>query len=122
MTLAPETLKTLIAYSWPGNVRELENTIRFIANIADQEVITPDYLPQVFLYAGKNSQSEPAGPAVKLDDGIKLKDMTHATEKEAIIAALDRFGRNVPGKKAAAKYLGISLTTLYARINTFNIH
>ena len=122
MTLAPETLKTLVSYPWPGNVRELENTIRFIANISDQEVITPDYLPQVFLHSGKEALPGLAKQAVKPNGGVKLKELASATEKEAIIEALNLFGRSVPGKKAAAKHLGISLTTLYARINTFNIH
>ncbi len=48
LELDSETLSTLESYQWPGNVRELENTIRFIANITDRAVITPDYLPQVF--------------------------------------------------------------------------
>ena len=122
MTLAPETLKTLVSYPWPGNVRELENTIRFIANISDQEVITPDYLPQVFLHSGKEALPGLAKQAVKPNGGVKLKELAGATEKEAVIEALNLFGRSVPGKKAAAKHLGISLTTLYARINTFNLH
>ena len=52
---------------------------------------------------------------------LKLKAAKYAAEKEVIVNALDRFGRSVEGKKNAARQLGISLTTLYARMNAFGI-
>lgn len=121
LELDPETIKILEQYSWPGNVRELENTIRFIANITDQQRITPDYLPQVFFqHAIKDKiwHQDQANPSEAL---ATLKDIQYATEKELIIAALDTFGRSVKNKREAAKHLGISLTTLYTRMSYFNI-
>lgn len=121
MSLDPSTLKILTGYPWPGNVRELENTIRFIANITDCEVITPNYLPQVFTqYRSATGQAHkktlPGDGA-----GGKLKATKNAAEKELIMEALDHYGRSVAGKRAAARQLGISLTTLYARIGAYQL-
>jgi len=121
LELAEETLLILEQYSWPGNVRELENTIRFIANITDRKRLTPDFLPQVFSQhkgksvAGETAQTNPAAGT------ISLKDSKIIAERELIAAALEKFGRSVEGKRAAAKSLGISLTTLYAKLGSLNI-
>ncbi|MDF2501617.1 MAG: sigma L-dependent transcriptional regulator [Anaerosporomusa subterranea] len=121
LKLDAETLSTLESYPWPGNVRELENTIRFIANITDRNVITPDYLPQVFSQHRAEALLDQRKQTIKPDEAVSLKAMKHAAEKEMIVAALTSFGRSVQGKREAAKQLGISLTTLYARMSTLNI-
>jgi len=41
--------------------------------------------------------------------------------KELIISALKVFSHSTLGKKRAAKALGISITTLYRKMNEFNI-
>jgi len=41
--------------------------------------------------------------------------------KELIISALKVFGHSTLGKKRAAKALGISIATLYRKMNEFNI-
>lgn len=120
LQLAAETLHILERYSWPGNVRELENTIRFIANITEQPVISPDYLPQVF-FQSKSAATVACDLQPMHSASLKLKAAKYAAEKEVIVNALDRFGRSVEGKKNAARQLGISLTTLYARMNAFGI-
>lgn len=121
LTLAGETLARLKRYPWPGNIRELENTIRFIANITDRAVITPDYLPQVFFQQHSACSCQEKSPADKPAGSASLKAAKYAAEKQRIQAALDHFGRTVQGKRAAAKQLGISLTTLYARISALDI-
>lgn len=122
LELDEETMKILEQYSWPGNVRELENTIRFIANITDQQIITPDYLPQVFFQHKVNHDSCHWSQSNNyFDELANLKEIKHSAERELIIAALNKFGRSVKGKREAAKQLGISLTTLYTKMNYFNI-
>lgn len=122
LELAEETLRILEQYSWPGNVRELENTIRFIANIADRKQLTPDYLPQVFFQQKGGSVAAATLPTASQAAGpLSLKDSRATAEKELIAAALDKYGRSVEGKRAAAKSLGISLTTLYARLGILGI-
>ncbi|MDR3562981.1 MAG: sigma 54-interacting transcriptional regulator [Negativicutes bacterium] len=122
LELDPQTIAILEQYSWPGNVRELENTIRFIANITDQQRITPDYLPQVFFHQKiKNKINRLSQTRSNADELISLKDGKATTEKELIVAALNTFGRSVKDKRKAADHLGISLTTLYARMSIFDI-
>ncbi len=121
LKIDPETMKTLLGYPWPGNVRELENTIRFIANITDRDVITPDFLPQVFSQHRARQVPDSRKQTVKPGGAVSLKTVKHASEKEVIVEALDSCGRSVQGKKEAASQLGISLTTLYARMNAYDI-
>ena len=118
LELDEKTSVILENHSWPGNVRELENTIRFIANITDRKVITPDYLPQIFLAEAPqlSTTRPPASPT-----GFTLKASRDEHEREAVVAALEKYGRTVPGKKAAAKSLEISLTTLYSRMRYLRI-
>ena len=122
LELDADTIKILEQYFWPGNVRELENTVRFIANITDQHRITPDYLPQVFFQQkAKHEISCMLQMISHTDELLSLKDRKAATEKEFISVALNKFGRSVNGKRQAAEHLGISLTTLYARMSSFKI-
>ena len=50
VTLPPETLRALQAYSWPGNVRELENAIERALILGEGDRLLPEHL------------SLPAGP------------------------------------------------------------
>ncbi len=121
LQLGSETMKTLVKYSWPGNIRELENTIRFISNITDKEIITPDYLPQVFFQTKSAMMSDQKKQIKRPRGAMSLKALKDEAEKEIIMEMLDQCGRSVQGKKEAAKQLGISLTTLYARMGIYNI-
>jgi PAS domain S-box-containing protein len=118
LALDEKTLAILENHFWPGNVRELENTVRFIANITDRQVITPEYLPQIFLTEAAN---EPLAAKAPPTAGATLKARQNEQEREAIIAALAQYGRSVAGKKAAAQSLAISLTTLYSRMKYLQI-
>lgn len=121
LQLDAETMKTLVKYPWPGNIRELENTIRFIANITEREIITPDYLPQVFFQAKSTMPSDHKNQILKQGSAMSLKTLKNVAEKDIIMEMLDHCGRSVQGKREAARQLGISLTTLYARMSVYNI-
>jgi transcriptional regulator with PAS, ATPase and Fis domain len=103
-----EGLRLLEAYHWPGNVRELENAMEYAVNLTEGAVITPRDLPAPV--------SSPA-PRMKGRGGDTLRDQLRHREKEIIDAVLEMNGRSVAGKQAAARQLGISLPTLYRRIN-----
>ena len=118
LELDEKTLMILARHFWPGNVRELENTIRFIANITEQKIITPEYLPQIFLSEAAN---EPVMVQQRMVVEPTLKSRRNEQERAAILDALDRYGRSVVGKKAAAQSLAISLTTLYSRMKYLQI-
>lgn len=100
----PEAMKYLQSQPWPGNVRELANAIEHATILCDQLPITVDHLPQRF----KRSQ-------VATAQSDKKSAMTlQKLEMVAIQEALDRYEGNKP---AVAEELGISLKTLYNKIN-----
>ncbi|WP_434511753.1 sigma-54 interaction domain-containing protein [Desulfitobacterium sp. AusDCA] len=103
-TMAEDTKKNLLSYSWPGNIRELENTIDFLTSISNENIITVASLPDNFFHDSMHHREE------EID-----------LEKQALIDALKIYGKNVIGKKKAAKHLGISLATLYNKLKYYKI-
>jgi two-component system NtrC family response regulator len=98
-----ETLELLQAHHWPGNVRELVNAVEYAMILCDQLPIQPEHMPKRFLEPGHNRHPYPSA-------GKTLKQL----EMEAIHAALVRHDKNKP---AVAEELGISLKTLYNKLN-----
>lgn len=98
-----EAIAALQSYEWRGNIRELANVVEHATILCDRLPITLEHLPRQF------GNDRP--PAKRADMGpISLKEL----EIQAIDAALER---NDGNKAAAADELGISLKTLYNRIN-----
>jgi DNA-binding NtrC family response regulator len=100
----PEAMKYLQSLSWPGNVRELANAIEHATILCDQLPITVDHLPQRF------NRSQVATAQSDKRSAMTLQNL----EMVAIQEALDRYEGNKP---AVAEELGISLKTLYNKIN-----
>ena len=100
---ADEAIELLRSHSWPGNVRELANVIEHATILCERPPITPEHLPQRF-------GARKAAVKLKLAAPMTLRDL----EMQAIYDALDRHGGNKP---EAAEELGISLKTLYNKLN-----
>ncbi len=144
---APEAFGLLRNYDWPGNVRQLANTIEHSLILADRIPIGPEALPQpirlpkpqpklaiaterervlerrperpITKSRELSSQDHAADPIADLlsfdpeisdSAGRTLRDL----EMDAIQAALQR---NDGNKAKAAEELGISLKTLYNKLN-----
>ncbi len=106
--LTPEALRMLEGHAWPGNVRELANVVEHAAILCDAGPIGLEHLPSRF---GQHPPSKLRGPHFKtLPAGQTLRDM----EMVAIQQALERHHGNKP---KAAEELGISLKTLYNKLN-----
>lgn len=97
-------------YNWPGNVRELKNVLEFSATFAQDGVIQVEHLPEIIHQGVLTSYSYNT-------NGKTLAEKVKEFEKSEIKKALNLFGDTVEGKKKAAKYLGISLASLYNKIN-----
>ena len=98
-----EAMKQLQSYTWPGNIRELANVVEHASILCDQLPIKLQDLPQLIKHS--SIQKVPAtGP------GLSLKEI----EIQAIHAALEFHKGN---KTAAAQQLGVSLKTLYNKLN-----
>ncbi len=100
----PKAMKYLQTQPWPGNVRELANAIEHATILCDQLPITIDHLPQRF--NPSQAATSPSSPKATMT----LQEL----EMVAIQEALDRYEGNKP---AVAEELGISLKTLYNKIN-----
>jgi DNA-binding NtrC family response regulator len=99
--ISPEYIKQLKLYKFPGNIRELRNVIERSIIISDGESLTEATLPKEF-FPGSQLNSE------------KLEDI----EKNHILKIL----KEVKGNKTkAAEILGIGLTTLYRKLETYNL-
>ena len=103
---SPDALETLVKHTWPGNVRELANVVEHACILCDRLPITSAELPQRFAERGGKPAASKSG---KLGP-ITLQEL----EMQAIFEALDRHGGNKP---KAADELGISLKTLYNKLN-----
>jgi DNA-binding NtrC family response regulator len=94
-------------YPWPGNVRELKNQLNRAFIMSEDKIELGDL------------QSE-AAPAATLTPGAKQAPDMGASldnaERQHILATLEHCGGD---KKKAAGILGISLKTLYNRLNQY---
>ncbi len=101
---SPEALEALMEHTWPGNVRELANVIEHAMILCDAPPIRPEHLPQRFF--ARPTLAMPPRTA----GALNLRDL----EMQAIHEALDRHAGNKP---KAAEELGISVKTLYNKLN-----
>lgn len=110
-----EAMKILLAYDWPGNVRELENTIEFMVNMSETEMLTKKCLPGNIL-TGNQEPVKDVRSVGTSNEVIPLKDL----ERQSILHALEICGDDMEGKQQAAKKLGIGIATLYRKLEKYN--
>ncbi|MEL7061824.1 MAG: sigma-54 dependent transcriptional regulator [Acidobacteriota bacterium] len=107
LTFSAEALARIHAYRWPGNVRELKQVVERAFDLAEDE-IGPEQLPIDAAGAlapdGSLSLQVPVGKSIA------------EVERRLIFATMDACDQN---KRSAAKTLGISLKTLYNRLNAY---
>jgi two-component system, NtrC family, response regulator AtoC len=102
-----EAMDRLCNHSWPGNVRELKNVVHRAFIMADEE-ITPRSLPREV--GGESG----AMRGLNFQVGASISDVEH----RLIMATLDAYAGN---KRKTAEVLGVSLKTLYNRLNTYRV-
>jgi DNA-binding NtrC family response regulator len=93
---------------WPGNVRQLKNIVERAWILAD-DVIGPESLPRF----------DPGDPAIEGEAAtlqVPVGESIEDVERRLILATLDQLEGD---KKRAAKVLGISVKTLYNRLNVY---
>lgn len=103
---AQDALNRLYDHSWPGNVRELKNCVHRAFIMADEVIgpLRPEELP---------------GPAVENDAAlltVRVGTPLDDIERRVTMATLAQCG-NV--KRRAAEILGISVKTLYNRLEAY---
>jgi DNA-binding NtrC family response regulator len=116
--LTPEAIDVLLDHEWPGNVREMVNVMEYANIISGGGPILPDHLPQhirhgaapATLSMASHTVAESPAPALTSASSKTLKDV----EMDHILKTLSKHNGK---KQAAAEELGISLKTLYNKLN-----
>lgn len=104
---APEVLESMGLHTWPGNVRELRNFVQRAYIMSDGDIIRETQVP----VAMEVIHSAP-GAVISVPVGMSLAD----ADRELIFATLEQCAGV---KKHAAEILGISLKTLYNRLEEY---
>jgi DNA-binding NtrC family response regulator len=103
---SPRALARLQALPWPGNVRELKNAVERSAILADLTIdVQALPVPQVEEPVAQDS-------SLSVEIGTPIGEI----ERRVILATLESLQGN---KRRAAEVLGISLKTLYNRLNVY---
>jgi two-component system response regulator AtoC len=109
--ISPKALEILMKYDWPGNVRELENVVERAAILSSDNMIQPHDLSLPLRATMLSS-------ALKEEDVLGGPIPMREVERLHIQGVLKNTGGS---KSKTAKILGISLKTLYNKINQFQI-
>lgn len=106
--------EALERYDWPGNVRQLQNIIEFAVNMLPSSGILRSELlhGRLGIAVEQGRQYE-----VNIGDDWNLE---HA-EEAMIRKCLERNQYRKDGKRLAAQDLGISLSTLYRKMDKYNL-
>ncbi|WP_240793438.1 sigma-54 interaction domain-containing protein [Psychrobacillus vulpis] len=99
----------LSTYHWPGNLRELENVIEYSMNFETENYLSEESLPPYLLANSNVTQN-----------AIKNVELV-GVEREIISQKLNLYGNNYNGKQLVAKDLGISIRTLYRKLEKLQI-
>ncbi|MBF0416527.1 MAG: sigma 54-interacting transcriptional regulator [Magnetococcales bacterium] len=101
--LTTEAISALLDHSWPGNIRELEHAMEHAFVLCKGPIIQIEHLPRELRI------SDPVG---------RPMDVSPHSERESILAALSA---NNWRREQAARYLGMSRTTLFRKMRHLGI-
>ena len=101
--IAPNAAEMLTEGRWSGNIRELQNCIEKAVILSEGRELT-----------AKDIQLESVAKPI----GITIKAVSEAEEERLVREAMDRTEGNI---SAAAKMLGVSRPTLYAKLKKYGL-
>ena len=101
--ISPDAAAMLTEGRWSGNIRELQNCIEKAVILSEGRELT-----------AKDIQLEQAAKPV----GTTIKSVSEAEEERLVREAMERTGGNI---SAAAKILGVSRPTLYAKLKKYGL-
>ena len=101
--ISDDAAEALKEYRWSGNIRELQNCIEKAVILSDGTTLTE-----------KDVQLERSGKSA----GTTIRAVSESEEERLIRDAMERTGGNI---SAAAKMLGVSRPTLYAKLKKYGL-
>ncbi len=109
VSIEQRALDALSSWRFPGNVRELENAVERAVVLSSGDSLRFDDLPASLREQGGTVEPSDGGDRISFRVGVTMSHL----ERAAIDATL-RYAKG--DKKLAAKLLGISLRTIYRRL------
>ncbi len=98
-------IKKLSEYNWPGNVRELQHSIERAVILSEEEIL--------------HATDFALGPSEHAETDLQFKNLNlEEIEKITIRKALEKFDGNI---SKAASELGLTRTSLYRRMEKYNL-
>ncbi len=98
--VSAEVAESLASYDWPGNVRELANVVEHASILCDHGAVEMEHLPSRFTTPRRKKKTV----------GATLREIE-------MVAIEDALERHQGSKPKVAEELGVSLKTLYNKIN-----
>ncbi|MGE5631173.1 MAG: sigma 54-interacting transcriptional regulator [Caulobacteraceae bacterium] len=119
--ISKDVEEKFLNYSWPGNVRELENVLEYAINFSFDDEIGIEDLPEYFLKNFKMERSEEfiSTESLEINNLRSLDEMAKDYEKRLLKKLLSVYGDTTEGKRKISEKLGISITTLYRKLNDY---
>lgn len=115
LELSDTAIAWLREQAWPGNVRALEHAIERAAVLSDKEILEPVDLRKEPLSAPRSGAP---GEGEHGAGSGALRDVVERAERAAISDALRAAGGN---RREAAKRLGVSLRTLFYKMDRYGL-
>src|SRR5262245_35664829 len=100
-------MQLLMRYPWPGNVRDLRNAVEHAVIVAPGPTLQPTHLPVSVRTPWRPAERSSSVPLCTIDE----------MERSLIEEAVERY----PTRTQAAAVLGISLRTLYNKIQRYGL-
>jgi len=107
----PQAVDILCHYDYPGNVRELENAIERACALCEEDLILTSDLPPQIVAAAQGEKNEQAVASMPV--GQTLDEFIQQQERGYIEATLNHCAGS---REKAASTLGISMATLYRKV------
>jgi formate hydrogenlyase transcriptional activator len=113
-----ETMTALTRYAWPGNIRELQNVIERAVILTNGPVLSVHIDDLRAPNGAPSSTSNGHAASVSRQD---LRSALEESERQHIMAALEKSNWVVAGPDGAAARLGLKRSTLQSRIGKLGI-
>lgn len=122
--LDPDLERWLLNYSWPGNVRQFENVMEYMVNMADSVILGLNDLPPYLELDSCSALSEESkgreNRSAELQQSIPLEQQLATYEKEVLYQYVQQ-KQYRQDKGRLAQELGISLSTLYRKLEKYKL-